>query len=212
MPWAQDGSKLIPGINDTWNEFQSFSKGKAISPTDWKLARARLYEEYENHIANGGLPALNFDASNRYASKLKFVIRHIQKMLTLINFLHVVRAVRRRGLTPRQVLDIYNLKGTGKYGRLGASIARTYGVTPKAVRDIWNGTTWSDLTSASHAAIIKSDHAHRQDNIIAESNRSVEEAETSQVCVSKLHRYFFRMRRQRRVTELRIIICALLWG
>ena len=30
---------------------------------------------------------------------------------------------------------------------MGAAIARSYGVTPKAVRDIWNRRTWSDVTS-----------------------------------------------------------------
>ena len=67
--------------------------------------------------------------------------------------------VCRRGLTPRQVLEIYSLKCTGKDRRLGASIAISYGVTPKTVRDIWNGTTWAELTSASHSTIIKSNYA-----------------------------------------------------
>ena len=69
-------------------------------------------------------------------------------------------SVCRKGLKPRQVLDIYSLKCTGKDRRLGASIARSYGVSPKTVRDIWNGMTWGELTSASHSGTIKSDLAY----------------------------------------------------
>ena len=41
--------------------------------------------------------------------------------------------------------------------RLGASVARLFGVTPKAVRDIWRSKTWVDLTSASHTEWVHTD-------------------------------------------------------
>jgi hypothetical protein len=54
MPWPERGELLIPGINDTWNEFQKHSKGKSVSSADWKLAKEILYKEYEEHLAKGG--------------------------------------------------------------------------------------------------------------------------------------------------------------
>ena len=36
---------------------------------------------------------------------------------------------------------------------MGAAIARQYGVTPKAVRDIWKRRTWADITSASFSGV-----------------------------------------------------------
>ena len=72
---------------------------------------------------------------------------------------HSLLVCDRKGLTPRQVLEIYSIKCTGKNRRLGASIARSYGVSPKAVRDIWNGATWGELTSSRHSATIKSEIA-----------------------------------------------------
>jgi hypothetical protein len=45
------------------------------------------------------------------------------------------------------VIEIFEQKKNGQESRLGAAIARTYGVTPKAVRDIWKRRTWADITS-----------------------------------------------------------------
>ena len=47
-------------------------------------------------------------------------------------------------------MEIYRLKAHCQPSRLGASIARLFGVTPKAIRDIWRGKTWADLTSQDH--------------------------------------------------------------
>ena len=48
-------------------------------------------------------------------------------------------------------MEIYRLKAHCQPSRLGASIARLFGVTPKAIRDIWRRKSWADLTSAPHA-------------------------------------------------------------
>ncbi len=48
-------------------------------------------------------------------------------------------------------MEIYDYKEIGQDNRLGASVARKYGVTAKAIRDIWNGRTWSSLTSSLQA-------------------------------------------------------------
>jgi hypothetical protein len=46
-------------------------------------------------------------------------------------------------------MEIYDLKSR-QWGRQTAlSLAQRYGVTTKAVRDIWRGRTWSDVTSES---------------------------------------------------------------
>jgi hypothetical protein len=50
-------------------------------------------------------------------------------------------------LSHNQVLEIFNCREIGQGSRLGASIARKFGVTPKAVRDIWKRRTWADVTS-----------------------------------------------------------------
>ena len=53
--WPESGKFLIPGFNDSWNNFQKFSKGTSqISTADWRLARAALRKEYEEYVANGG--------------------------------------------------------------------------------------------------------------------------------------------------------------
>jgi hypothetical protein len=51
-------------------------------------------------------------------------------------------------LSYNQVIEILKLKDRSDGPRLVAPIARKYGVTPKAIRDIWNHATWADLTTA----------------------------------------------------------------
>ena len=50
-------------------------------------------------------------------------------------------------MTYNQVIDIFKLRDTAQQARRGAAIARSFGVTPKAIRDIWNLKTWADITS-----------------------------------------------------------------
>jgi hypothetical protein len=50
-------------------------------------------------------------------------------------------------VTREQVMDIYSLKGRKRGCRTAASLSQSYGITTKAVRDIWRGRTWSDVTS-----------------------------------------------------------------
>jgi hypothetical protein len=56
MVWPDHGRNLIPGVNDTWNEFQSSHKGKKQASVDWKAARSVLYAQHDEFIANGGVP------------------------------------------------------------------------------------------------------------------------------------------------------------
>ena len=65
MAWPQHGRFLIPGVNDTWNEFQKTSMGKMVSSQDWKKARASLHLEFEEYIASGGIPIKAADESCR---------------------------------------------------------------------------------------------------------------------------------------------------
>ena len=62
-------------------------------------------------------------------------------------------SISRKGaaLSYNQVIEIFKLKDRSSGPRLVAPIARKYGVTPKAIRNIWNHTTWADLTTAPHA-------------------------------------------------------------
>jgi hypothetical protein len=57
-PWPQHGRFLIQGVNDTWNEYQKFCKEirKLATSKDWKAAREALHAEYQQFIAEGGMP------------------------------------------------------------------------------------------------------------------------------------------------------------
>jgi hypothetical protein len=61
-------------------------------------------------------------------------------------------------LTCNEIIEIYRLKESCQPSRLGASVARKFGVTPKAIRDIWKLKTWSDLTTVyATADLIEND-------------------------------------------------------
>jgi hypothetical protein len=68
MDWPLHGRFLIPGINDTWNNFQKFSKGRTSAPCDWAKARKILYEEYEEFLVQGGIPIAACEESVRLKS------------------------------------------------------------------------------------------------------------------------------------------------
>ncbi len=57
-PWPLHGCLLMPGVNDTWNEFQKAWKGtgKLVNAQDWRAARAALHAQYQQFIADGGIP------------------------------------------------------------------------------------------------------------------------------------------------------------
>ena len=44
-PWPRDAGELKPGVNDSWNAYQSAHPGRQCLPTEWKAARLRLHEE-----------------------------------------------------------------------------------------------------------------------------------------------------------------------
>jgi hypothetical protein len=52
--WPTAGRFLIPGINDTWNEFQKFNKGKIVTPEEWRSAKAILHKDFQAHVGEGG--------------------------------------------------------------------------------------------------------------------------------------------------------------
>ena len=52
----------------------------------------------------------------------------------------------RASLTEQQVLDIYRLRPSNAQSREAERIAGIYGVSEKAIRDIWNGRTWKRQT------------------------------------------------------------------
>ena len=58
LQWPNHGKFLIPGVNNTWNAYQIFCRGKVKVPTaaDWKEARKKLLEEFSEFIAQGGKP------------------------------------------------------------------------------------------------------------------------------------------------------------
>lgn len=63
--WPEHPRYLVPGVNDTWNEFQKFSRGKTVTPDDWKTARAALREEFRQYLAIGGEPMKGCDETFR---------------------------------------------------------------------------------------------------------------------------------------------------
>jgi hypothetical protein len=55
--WPAHARFLIPGVNDSWNDYQRFCKGKAVTSKDWKEARQALQAQYQAYLADGGEPA-----------------------------------------------------------------------------------------------------------------------------------------------------------
>jgi hypothetical protein len=64
--WPQHPRFLIPGVNDDWNSFQKFCKGKAVTGREWKEARQLLHAQYQLYIAEGGLPATINQETHRF--------------------------------------------------------------------------------------------------------------------------------------------------
>ncbi len=50
--WPVHGRFLIPQVNDTWNCFQKFCRGKSVSPSEWKQAKAMLYLQYVEYLVH----------------------------------------------------------------------------------------------------------------------------------------------------------------
>jgi len=48
-------------------------------------------------------------------------------------------------LTPEQAIDIFKMRGTKK-ARTASLLATKYGITPKAIRDIWTRKSWAQDT------------------------------------------------------------------
>ena len=66
--WPQHPKFLISGVNDTWNNFQKFCKGKVIAGKEWKEARQLFHAQYELYIAEGGLPVTINKETHRFNS------------------------------------------------------------------------------------------------------------------------------------------------
>jgi hypothetical protein len=57
LQWPTDPKFLIPGVNDTWNDYQKFRKGAVVTSKDWKDARKELNAQFQQYLSEGGLPA-----------------------------------------------------------------------------------------------------------------------------------------------------------
>ncbi len=68
--WPEDARFLIPGVNDTWNLFQKFSKGKSVNGRDWKVARQALHDKYQIFLAEGGSPESISEDAQRFENML----------------------------------------------------------------------------------------------------------------------------------------------
>lgn len=66
MVWPSHARFLVPGINDTWNEYQKLCKGRIVSSVDWKQSKDALHKEYEEFVAQGGVPAANDERCRQY--------------------------------------------------------------------------------------------------------------------------------------------------
>jgi hypothetical protein len=63
--WPDRGSELVPGVNDTWNEFQKFHNGKVVTSADWRAAKQALHAEYTAYLEGGGKPNIPVHQENR---------------------------------------------------------------------------------------------------------------------------------------------------
>ncbi len=57
MVWPQHPSLLIPGWNDTWNDYQRLCKGRVATSVEWKRAKEALHQEFQAFLEHGGLPS-----------------------------------------------------------------------------------------------------------------------------------------------------------
>ena len=55
--WPTHPKFLIPGVNDTWNDYQKFRKGAVVTSKDWKDARQALNAQFQQYLSEGGLAA-----------------------------------------------------------------------------------------------------------------------------------------------------------
>ncbi len=80
--WPAHPKFLIPGVNDTWNDYQKFRKGTVVSSKDWKDARQALNAEFQRYLSEGGLPAQIEKETHRFECMVVF-------NLYLTNFTHL---------------------------------------------------------------------------------------------------------------------------
>jgi hypothetical protein len=156
LMWPLRGSELIPGVNDTWNKYQQYCAGRTVTPDEWRAAKASLFEEFKAHVLNGGNTDLHLKYLSRYLFEryswlfILLMLSNYTLQLCCINetscmcFLKQNR--KRTSLTKAQAIEIFKMRKEGQQKRMGSAIARIFGVTPKAVRDIWIGKTWADAT------------------------------------------------------------------
>ncbi len=64
--WPKHPQFLIPGVNDTWNDYQQFCKGKNVTGKEWKEARQLLHAQYQMFVAEGGPPASINEQTQRF--------------------------------------------------------------------------------------------------------------------------------------------------
>jgi hypothetical protein len=76
-----------------------------------------------------------------------YLLVEIEKILSDSQLFCYIFSRDGASLSQRQVLQIFELRHVCHGARMGAAIGRVFGVTPKAVRDIWAMKTWTSLTS-----------------------------------------------------------------
>mmetsp|Transcript_22537 Transcript_22537/g.47319 ORF Transcript_22537/g.47319 Transcript_22537/m.47319 type:complete len:122 (-) Transcript_22537:76-441(-) len=121
MPWPEHPKFLQPNKNDTWNDYQKLHRGKIVTTSAWREARDALHRDFREYLSRGGIAqvqASDLEEMERGAANARAVLTHSQAM------------------------EIFNFKSAARGSRMCSALARAYGVTPKAIRDIWKGRTW----------------------------------------------------------------------
>jgi hypothetical protein len=70
--WPTHPKFLIPGVNDTWNDYQKFRKGTVVTSKDWKDARQALNAEFQQFLSEGGLLAQIEKVAHRFECMVNF--------------------------------------------------------------------------------------------------------------------------------------------
>ena len=132
--WPFDGRYLIPGVNDTWNCFQKKFRGKTVTAAEWREEKAKLFAHYISIFPFGQIQTADDQERSFHCMDISCIFAHF------LNF--------RKGsaLSQKQVMEIFRSRDVGRKARLGALFARSYGVSAKTIRDIWNGSTWIETT------------------------------------------------------------------
>lgn len=82
LGWPQHARYLVPGVNDTWNSFQKFNRGRVVRADEWRVAKNALHADFAAYLAKGGIPA-NLKMFKRW------IFFHRRSTLTYLFFSHI---------------------------------------------------------------------------------------------------------------------------